>query len=128
MSIRILIVDDYEALRESIRCLLETRSDFEICGEAKDGAEGVEKSAELKPDVIVMNISMPVMDGFEAARHIRTVSPHSRIVIMSSHKDEQLLREAKNVGAVCYVPKSEASREIVDAVYAAAKGRSSAVL
>ena len=128
MSIRILIVDDYDALRQSIRCLLETRSEFEICGEAKDGAKGVEKAAELKPDVIVMNVSMPVMGGFEAARNIRTVSPQSRIVILSSDKDERLLQEAENVGAVCYVCKSEASRELIDAVYAAADGRSSAVL
>jgi DNA-binding NarL/FixJ family response regulator len=124
--VRILIVDDHDALRKAIRNLLE--SVFEICGEATNGMEAVEKAAELKPDVVVLNILMPVMDGFETARTIRTVSPRSRIVILSSHTDKRLLEEARNVGAVCYVPKSEAGRELVDAVNAAAGGESSALL
>lgn len=127
-QVRILLVDDHDSLRKSVRWLLETRSEFEICGEAENGAKGVEKTAELKPDVVVMNISMPVMNGFEAARRIKEISPASRIVLLSSHKDQQLLREAKEVGAVCYVSKSDANCELVDAVMAAAEGRRSAVL
>jgi DNA-binding NarL/FixJ family response regulator len=68
---------------------------------------------------------MPMMNGFEAAREIRAVSPHSQIVILSSHKDKQLLEEARKVGPVCYVPKSEAERELIDAVKVAAEGHSS---
>ena len=126
--VRILIVDDHDALRRAIRGLLESRREFEICGEAKDGLEALEKVAELKPDVVVLNVIMPVMDGFEAARKIRAVSPQSRIVMLSSHKDQQLLEEARNVGAVCYVPKSDAERELIEAVEAAAEGESSAIL
>jgi NarL family two-component system response regulator LiaR len=126
--VRVLIIDHHDALRMAIRNLLESRKGFEVSGEAKDGAQGVEKAAELKPDVVVLNISMPVMDGFEAARKIRVVSPQSRIVILSSHKDQQLLEEAKNVDAVWYVPKSEAEHELIEAVRAAAGGESSALL
>ncbi len=126
--VRILIVDDHDGLRRAIRDLLESRLEFEICGEAKDGAAGVEKVGELKPDVVILNIVMPVMDGFEAARKIREVSPHSRIVMLSSHTDKLLLEEARNVGAVCYVPKSDAERELIEAVQAAARGESSALV
>jgi DNA-binding NarL/FixJ family response regulator len=125
---RILIVDEHDALRRAIRNLLESSREFEICGEATNGVEAVEKAAALKPDVVVLNILLPVMDGFEAARKIRMVSPRSRIVILSSHTDERLLEEARNVGAVCYVPKAEAGRELLDAVKAAAGGESSALL
>jgi two-component system, NarL family, response regulator LiaR len=127
-SVRILIVDDHDGLRLAIRNLLECQRGFEICGEAKDGAAGVEKVAALKPDVVILNIVMPVMDGFEAARQIMAVSPHSRIVMLSSYKDKQLLEEAQNVGAVCYVPKSDAEHELIEAVKAAARGESSALV
>jgi DNA-binding NarL/FixJ family response regulator len=126
--VRILIVDHHDALRRAIRSLLESLREFEICGEAKDGVDAVKKSAELKPDVVVLNIVMPVMDGFEAARKIRAVSPQSRMVILSSHKDQELLEEAKSVGAVWYVPKSEAGGELIEAIKAAAGGESSALL
>jgi NarL family two-component system response regulator LiaR len=126
--VRILIVDDHDALRRAIRNLLESSRGFEICGEAKDGLEALKQAADLKPDVVILNIVMPVMDGFEAARKIRALSPRSQIVILSSHTDERLLQEARDVGAVCYVPKSEAGRELLDAVKAAAGGESSAVL
>jgi len=126
--VRILIVDDHDGLRLAIRNLLECQRGFEICGEAKDGAAGVEKVAELKPDVVILNIVMPAMDGFEAARQIMAVSPHSRIVMLSSYKDKQLLEEARNVGAVCYVPKSDAEHELIEAVKAAARGESSALV
>ena len=127
-SVRILIVDDHDGLRLAIRNLLECQRGFEICGEAKDGAAGVEKVAALRPDVVILNIVMPVMDGFEAARQIMAVSPHSRIVMLSSYKDKQLLEEARNLGAVCYVPKSDAEHELIEAVKAAARGESSALV
>jgi DNA-binding NarL/FixJ family response regulator len=124
--VRILIVDDHAVLRRAVRRLLESRSEFEVCGEAEDGPQAIKLAAEVKPDVVILDIAMPMMNGFEAGRKIRAVSPHSQIVILSSHKDKQLLEEARNVGAVCYVPKSEAERELIDAVKAAARGESSA--
>lgn len=126
-SVRILIVDDHAMLREAVRLLLESRSEFQVCGEAEDGAQAVEKAAELKPDVVVLDIGMPKMNGFEAARKIKVVSPRSQIVILSSHQDQQFLEEARKVGAICYVPKADAERELIDAVKAAARGESSAV-
>jgi DNA-binding NarL/FixJ family response regulator len=122
--VRILIVDDHIELRRAIRRLLECQKGFEVCGEAKDGVEAIQKANELTPDVVVLNVVMPVMNGFEAARKIRDVSPQSRVVILSSYTDKLLLEEAKKVGAVCYVPKSDAERELIEAVKAAAKGGS----
>jgi NarL family two-component system response regulator LiaR len=125
-TIRILIVDDHAVLRKAVRRLLESRSDFEVCGEAEDGPRAIKMAAELKPDVVILDIVMPTMNGFEAARKIKLVSPHSRIVILMSHKDKQLLEEARNIGAVCYVPKSDPVLELIDAVKAAARGEASA--
>jgi DNA-binding NarL/FixJ family response regulator len=123
MPVRILIADDHDELRTAIRNLLESRSGFKVCGEAKDGVQAVERSAEIKPDVVILDVIMPMMSGFEAARKIKIVSPDSRIVILSAFKDERLLNEAQNVGAICYVPKSEAARELIEAVQVAAEGR-----
>lgn len=125
--IRILIVDDHALLRKAVRGLLESRNEFEVCGEAENGLQAIEMAAELKPDVVILDIVMPVMNGFEAARKIKEVSPDSRLVILSAYKDKQMLEEAKNVGAVCYVPKSDAERELIDAVKSAARGESSAM-
>ena len=122
--VRILIVDDHALLRRAVRRLLETRSEFEVCGEAEDGAQAITRAAELKPDVVILDIVMPLMNGFEAARKLKDVSPNSAIVILSSYKDQQMVEEAKNVGAVCYVPKSDAERELIDAVNAAAEWQS----
>ena len=123
--VRILIVDDHAVLRKAVRRLLESRSEFEVCGEAEDGLHAIKLASEVKPDVVILDIVMPNMNGFEAAREIKAVSPHSQIVILSSHKDKQLLEEARRVGAVCYVPKSEAERELINAVKAAAESHSS---
>ena len=125
--VRILIVDDHTVLRKAVRRLLESRSEFEVCGEAEDGSQAITMAAEVKPDVVILDIVMPIMNGFDAARKIKVVSPHSQIVILSSHKDKQLLQEARDVGAVCYVPKSDAGRELIDAIKAAARGESSAI-
>ena len=121
-----MIADDHDALRTAIRNLLESRSGFKVCGEAKNGVQAIERSAEIKPDVVILDVIMPMMSGFEAARKIKTVSD-SRIVMLSAFSDERLLNEAKNVGAVCYVPKSEAARELIEAVQIAAEGRVSSM-
>jgi len=123
--VRILIVDDHAALRRAVRRLLESRSGFEVCGEAEDGPQAIEMAAEVRPDVVVLDIVMPRMNGFEAARKIKEISPQSQIVILSSYKDKQFMEESRNVGAVCYVPKSDAERELIGAVWAAARGESS---
>lgn len=126
--IRILIAEDHDALRGAIRTLLESRSEFQVCGEARDGAQAVEKTAKLKPDVVLLNASMPIMNGFEAARRIRATSPQSRIVVLSSYSNQQLLEEAKSIGAFCYVAKADAERELIEAVKPRQGALSSAVL
>ena len=104
---RILIADDSVAVRAQVRALLENTTGLEVCGEASNGAEAIEKTKELQPDLVVLDISMPVVDGFEAARVIHKFFPDVRILIFSVHKSNQLIKEALAVGAVGYVPKSE---------------------
>lgn len=104
---RILIADDSPAVRAQVRALLEDRKDLEVCGEACDGTEAIEKTKELQPDLVVLDISMPVIDGFEAARVIHKFFPDVRILIFSVYKSNQLIKEALAIGAVGYVPKSE---------------------
>jgi two-component system, NarL family, response regulator LiaR len=125
-TIHVLVVDDHAVLRKALRRLLESRSEFEVCGEAEDGPQAIKMAAELKPDVVILDTVMPTMNGFEAARKIKLVSPHSQIVILMSHEDKQLFEEARNIGAVCYVPKSDPVHELIDVVKAAARGKSSA--
>jgi len=104
---RILIADDSAAVRAQVRLLLEDRKDLNVCGEARNGAEAIEKTKQLHPDLVVLDISMPVVDGFEAARVIHKFFPDVRILIFSVHKSNQLVKEALAIGAVGYVPKSE---------------------
>lgn len=117
--VRILIVDDHDDVRKAIRRLLESRLEFEICGEAKDGAEAVAKSSELKPDVVILNLSMPIMNGFEAARRS---SCYLRTLMRSWS------RKRKRSGRSANVVKADAERELIAAVNAAARGESSAVV
>lgn len=104
---RILIADDSAAVRAQVRAILEDRKDLKLCGEASNGAEAIDKTKELQPDLVVLDISMPVVDGFEAARVIHKFFPDVRILIFSVHKSNQLMKEALALGAVGYVPKSE---------------------
>lgn len=94
---------------------------FQVVGEAVDGLEAVDKAEKLKPDVVVLNITMPVLDGFEAARRIRQKLPQTAIVILSSDVDKRFIAEAKKVGARAYVPKSEVAVALVKAIEAAIK-------
>jgi len=105
--VRILIADDYPAIRESVRSTLEEHPRFEVCGEAEDGAEAIEEAQRLKPDVVVLNVSMPVLNGFEAAREIKASLPETAIVILSANADERFVEEARRIGARAYLAKTE---------------------
>ena len=117
--IRILIADDQPIIRKQVRAILEEHPGFEVCGEVQDGARAVEEAQRLKPDVVVLNISMPVLNGLEAARQIKVKLPGLAIVILSSNADKHFVDAAKKVGARGYVAKDKAGRSLVSAVAAA---------
>lgn len=104
--LQILVVDDKPNVRIGIRMLLQTHQDWSICGEAGDGFEAVEKAAELKPDVILLDISMPKMDGLTALPLIREKSPDSQIIVLTLHESLDTARAASRAGAHAYIAKS----------------------
>jgi DNA-binding NarL/FixJ family response regulator len=116
--VRILIVDDCEAWRRMVITTFRELSDWQIIGEASDGLEAVRKSAELQPDLIVLDIGLPELNGIAAARKIREISPRSRILFLSENSCPDVVREAFRVGAAAYVVKSDAARDLLIAVEA----------
>jgi DNA-binding NarL/FixJ family response regulator len=120
-SLRILIVDDHEVVRRGLRVLIEPHPGWEVCGEATTGREAVEKAKKLKPDVVVMDIGMPELNGLEATRQILKVAPRTGVLILTMHESEQLVREVLEAGAQGYVLKSAAGRDLVSAVEAVSK-------
>ena len=119
---RILIVDDHPLVRRGTVSFLGSDRRFEICGEACDGKEAVEKALALKPDVILMDVTMPVMNGLDAARAILRASPGMRIILLTMHDSSQIAAHAKAVGAAGYVLKSSASEVLVEAINAVSRG------
>ncbi len=103
---RILLADDFEVVRTGLKALLGDGS-WEICGEAENGLAAVEKVIELTPDLVVLDVTMPILNGFEAAREIRKLAPATKIVIFSMHESAGMVREAKESGADAYIVKSE---------------------
>src|SRR5690242_10663478 len=105
-SYRVLVVDDHQVMRKGVRALLESDSAWEVCGEAENGRLAVEKTRELNPDLVILDLTMPEMNGLEAARQIRQVSPQTKIVIFSMHESPQVRKEARDAGADAFVSKS----------------------
>ena len=112
MAYKILLVDDHEVVRRGIRTLLHGPGDWEICGEAENGQEAVDKARELNPDLIVLDVSMPVMNGIEAARRIRQLSPGVKIVMFSMHDSPQIAQQAVEAGASACLLKSDAASDL----------------
>ena len=117
-NVRILMADDHEIVRHGLRRLLEAQPGWKICGEAGSGREAVEKTRQLKPDIVILDHSMPEMSGAEAAREILKTMPQTEIVILTMHDSEQLLREVLEIGVHGYVLKSDAMCDLVSAVHA----------
>jgi DNA-binding NarL/FixJ family response regulator len=115
-SVRILVVDDHDLMRRGIKSLLQTHPGWEICGEAHTGREAVQKAEELKPDVVILDISMPDLNGVEAAKRIRKASPNTEVLILSVHYSDQLIREILGAGVRGYIVKSDSDRDLVIAV------------
>jgi len=117
-ALRILIADDHEVARRGIRSLLEGHPGWEICGEAKDGREAVDLANGLKPDIFLLDIGMPNLNGLDAARQILALYPEARILILTIHDSEQVVREVLAAGARGFLLKSDAGRDLIAAVEA----------
>lgn len=118
MKTRILLADDHELVRTGVRRLLNGRTKWRVCGEARDGKELIAKARTLKPEILIVDISMPGADGLEAIREIKGFLPESRILVLTMHEPDELLRLALDAGAHGYVMKSDAARELLAALSA----------
>lgn len=114
--IRVLIVDDHAILREGIRSLLERQSGIEVVGEASNGREGLEQVIQHQPDIVLMDIAMPDMNGLEATREIVTKYPNIKILILTQHNNREYIEQLLHAGAAGYVLKSSGGRELVTAI------------
>ena len=121
-KIRVLIVDDHFLVRLGLRTLLESEPDMDVVGEAANGVEGVSQAEQLKPDVVVMDISMPEMDGLEATRRIRAMDQPMHVLILTVHAQERYLFSVLKAGASGYVLKSTIDTELMDAIRTVARG------
>jgi DNA-binding NarL/FixJ family response regulator len=120
-KLRVLIADDHEVVRAGVRSLLESQSDCEICGEAVTGLQAVTLTQQLQPDVVILDVTMPELNGLEATRQIRKVTPDVQVLVLSVHESEELVREILNAGAHGYILKSDAGRELTAAMHALRK-------
>ena len=116
MPLRILVADDHHVVRTGLRALLESKKGWEVCAEASNGREAVEKAGKLKPDVAVLDIGMPLLNGVEATRQIRKLSPKTEILILTMHDSELLVQEVLGAGAHGYILKDDADRNLIAAV------------
>lgn len=114
--LRILIADDHELFRDGIRSLLQSHTGWEICGEANTGIEAIAQAEELSPDIVILDIGMPDLNGADAARRIRRASKNTEVLILSAHYSDQLIREIIDAGALGYVLKSDSEHDLVVAV------------
>ena len=121
--LRILIADDHELVRRGVRGLLQAQRGWIVVGEAATGREAVEKAKALKPDIVVIDISLPELDGLQATRQLQEEAPNSKVVILTMHESDQMVRRVLDAGAVGYVLKSDLAACLVKAVDDVSEGR-----
>src|ERR1700683_1317177 len=119
-NLRILIADDHDLMRRGLKALLESHAGWLVCAEAHTGREAVTKAEELKPDIVILDITMPELNGLEAARRILKASPNSEILVLSVHYSDQLIRDILDAGIRGYIVKSDSDRDLIVAVEALA--------
>jgi DNA-binding NarL/FixJ family response regulator len=117
--VRVVVVDDFEPWRRSIISFIEEDPAFQVISEAADGAEGVRMCWELQPDLVILDVGLPKVNGLEAARQIREISPDTKILFVSANHSQNVMREALRIGAAGYILKIQAGRELLDAARAA---------
>jgi DNA-binding NarL/FixJ family response regulator len=122
MCIRILIADDHGVLRAGLRALLSSEADLEVVGEAVDGQETIRLTREFKPDMVLLDISLPDQSGIEVTRSLKELQPGIRVLILTVHEDEGLLHEAIQAGAAGYIIKRAVESELIDAIRAVSRG------
>jgi DNA-binding NarL/FixJ family response regulator len=115
---RLLFADDHEIVRRGLEALVADRSDWVVAGEAADGRQAVQLAAKLKPDIVILDFAMPVLNGVETTRQILAENPETRVLILSMHESEQIVREVLEAGAQGYLLKSDAGRDLVRAIEA----------
>jgi DNA-binding NarL/FixJ family response regulator len=123
MKVRILIADDHEVVRRGLCTLLQSHEGWEICGEATDGRAAVEKAKELKPDVVIVDIGMPSLNGLAATRQLVQQDPRCKVIVLTITDSDQVIREALDAGARGFVLKSDAARDLIAAVEALQRNR-----
>jgi DNA-binding NarL/FixJ family response regulator len=114
--LRILLADDHEMVRHGLRAVIEEQHGWEVCGEARTGREAVARALELRPDVVVMDFTMPELNGMDATREIRAVLPRTQVLILTMHESEELVPEVLAAGALGYMLKSDAGGALVNAI------------
>lgn len=119
-TVRVLIVDDHDLFVDALRALLETEQGIDVVATAPNGLEAVERVVELEPEVVLMDVSMPVLDGFEATRAIRKRAPSTRVLFVTGSNSEEDLERAREVGATGYISKDKIAAELVAAIRGAA--------
>jgi DNA-binding NarL/FixJ family response regulator len=122
--IRILLADDHAVVRQGFKMILDAQADMEIVGEAGNGRQAVELAEQLRPDVVVMDVAMPELNGIEATRRLASSVPHARVVALSMHKDSVYVREILRAGARGYLLKDSGAADLVAAIHAVASGES----
>jgi DNA-binding NarL/FixJ family response regulator len=123
MMIRVLIADDHPAVRSGLKAILTKAEDIELVGEAGDGQEAVRLAQQLQPDVVVLDITMPRLNGFQAIAQLRRVGVATEVVILSVHNEEALVQQALQHGAVGYVLKHSSTAELIQAIRSAQQGQ-----